>query len=314
MPLFDNPVVILVAFIAMILIAVGLITFIVTAIGRRQSPKEPNKPIPAVTSATTSATTAATVPAATSTPPTPAQTFQESTPYVEPAFSPSSPGEVMRVIREPQTGRILVQVNGQNYAHIREIQDAQVGRQVLWAIADLIRFTGGMAANPQALKSVAPPDKSPASAAQPPSSGAEQTGRQPVTPTAQPERVPTPPVTRPTMTPPPVTTPVYRPVTQPPEPPSISNLGQTVTTFFRRGLEPAQTVQVIPFIAQIEAILQRRIEELPEPLPVEVHVQSAPDGSLQIEVGFQVYHSPAEVPDPKIRQLIQDAVAEWERR
>jgi hypothetical protein len=61
----------------------------------------------------------------------------------------------MRVIRDERTGQVLVEVGGQRYAHLREIDDAQVGRRILWAIADLLRFTGGMAANPQAVRNAA---------------------------------------------------------------------------------------------------------------------------------------------------------------
>ena len=81
---------------------------------------------------------------------------QAATPEVaqdgEPAETPRQ-GEMMRVLRNPDTGRVLVEVEGRRYEHIREIEDAQVGRRVLWAIADLIRFTGGVATNPQAVRS-----------------------------------------------------------------------------------------------------------------------------------------------------------------
>lgn len=226
-----------------------------------------------------------------------------------PISLPSSPGEVMRVIRDPEAGRILVEVNGQRYTHIREIKDAQVGRRVLWAVADLLRFTGGMAANPQALKSIPPPEE----AATPhPSTEVTAQPRQ-SEPLPAPERIPlstpvqsaTAPRLAPPLTPPPLSEPVQ----------SSTNVGKTITSFFRRGLQPASaSIQPVSFIDQIEAILQRRIESLPQPPPFEVHVQGAPDGSLQIEVNRQIYGSPADVPDPYIRQLIQDAVAEWERR
>jgi len=289
----DNSSLILAAFILTTLIAVGLVVFIVTAIGRRQSKKEPIRPVQAV--APVSAPTA---------PPT---SLADSTSSVELTLTPAHPGEVMRVIREPQTGRILVEVNGQRYGHIREIQDAQVGRRVLWAIADLLRFTGGMAANPQALKNIAPPEEAtaPAAPAQPVETATARPAQ--VQSHPQPEGAPTAPPLAPSLTPPPTS------MSQPASP-SLANVGQTITTFFRRGLEPAPTFRPMSFIDQIEAILQRRIEALPQPLPVEVHVQSAPDGSLQIEVGYRIYHSPAEVPDPQIRRLIQDAVAEWEKR
>ena len=67
-------------------------------------------------------------------------------------------------------------------------------------------------------------------------------------------------------------------------------------------------------IEDVEEILQERIQALPTPLPCAVHVLTGPDGTLQIEVGLDTYSTSDEVPDPEIRQLIKDAVAEWERR
>ncbi len=227
-----------------------------------------------------------------------------------PIALPSSPGEVMRVIRDPEAGRIMVEIDGQRYTHIREIRDAQVGRRVLWAVADLLRFTGGMAANPQALKSIPPPEE--AAAPQPATEIMAQPRQiEPLSGFEPPPAFERPPLSTP---PPPAVSP--RPASTPvSEPAPGANVGQTLTSFFRRGFQPAATTtQPSSFIDQIEAILQRRIADLPQPPPFGVHVQSAPDGTLEIEVDRRIYNSPAEVPDPHIRQLIQDAVAEWERR
>jgi hypothetical protein len=203
--------------------------------------------------------------------------------------TPARPGEVMRVFRDERTGRIAVEVEGQSYTHIREIQDAQVGRRVLWAIADLIRFTGGMAANPQAVRSLSdapPPEPSP------------------------PPRVETPPA----------------PAALGGVPSQARRQGASVqeesgrynmVDFFRRGFapRPAEEFQApTSFIDEIEEILQAAIQRRSAPLRVEVHVTTGPNNTLQIEVGHEKYSSPAEVPDPEVRQMIQAAVAEWESR
>ena len=49
-------------------------------------------------------------------------------------------------------------------------------------------------------------------------------------------------------------------------------------------------------------------------LPYDVHVKTGPQGKLQIEVGPNVYGSPSSIPDPEVQELIETAVAEWERR
>jgi pyruvate/2-oxoglutarate dehydrogenase complex dihydrolipoamide acyltransferase (E2) component len=197
--------------------------------------------------------------------------------------TPARPGEVMRVIRDERTGRVLVEVEGRQYAHIREIEDAQVGRRVLWAIADLLRFTGGMAANPQAVRSVVQQVAQDAGIAD----GVE--------------------------------TPASPPAAPLPVVPSTSAISSrySLVDFFRRGFESPQTTPPPgsrSFIDEIEAILQVHVQRRPTPLPYEVHVATGPDNRLQIRVGLDVYGSPDEVPDLGVRELIRAAVDEWERR
>jgi hypothetical protein len=211
------------------------------------------------------------------------------------AETPAHPGEVMRVIRDEQTGQVRVEVGGQQYAHIREIADAQVGRRVLWAIADLIRFTGGMAANPQAVRSVAKAEPVPTSPI-------------PSQPSAG-ERV--------EAAPPPLPAPVPTfPVATAAEEPAIRQR-YSMVDYFRRGFQTSGAKSVpspTSFIDEIEEILQEAIAGLGTPLPHDVHVLSGETGMLQIKVGPYAYNKPDEVPDPQIRELIKAAVAEWERR
>lgn len=296
MPTDFDPIWLLVAVGTLVAAAIGIFAFIIVYLRRTTAPKQDKRaprqePQPAREPQPVREPVRA-----------PAPDPADSTPI----SLPSSPGEVMRVIRDPEAGRIMVEIDGQRYTHIREIRDAQVGRRVLWAVADLLRFTGGMAANPQALKSIPPPEE----AAMPqPATEIMAQSRQVEPPPAferPPLSTPPPPAVLPS--PAPASTPVSEPVPG-------ANVGQTLTSFFRRGFQPSTTTtQPSSFIDQIEAILQRRITDLPQPPPFGVHVQTAPDGTLEIKVDRRIYNSPADVPDPHIRQLIQDAVAEWERR
>jgi len=224
----------------------------------------------------------------------------------------------MRVIRDEQTGRVLVEVQGQRYAHIREIQDSQVGRRVLWAIADLIRFTGGMAANPKAVRGVLQPqEEAPPlqTNGRPAAEWASTTGRQapsPPEPSSLSVTRPLPSAANQSPLGAPVL-PVVPEETVQPEPQRY-NIG----AFFRRAFEPMPAAQPLPgpsaFIDEIEEILQDKIRALSAPLPHDVHVQAAEDGALLIKVGQSAYSSPEDVPQPEIKGLIRAAVAEWERR
>jgi len=216
---------------------------------------------------------------------------------------PARSDEVMSVIRDRERGGVLVEVDGRRYAHLREIEDAQVGRRVLWAIADLVRFSGGMATNPQAVRSAQAADANPeagaargAGAASPPPSASE---------TAAPSASHVPQrfsdlgsldLAEPS----------------PPEGP------RGIIGFFQRGFQAPLPTEELPsptaFIGEIDEILQRMIRQLPAPPSQSVRVSSSESGALQILVGREIYSGADQIPDAQVRQLIQAAVAEWERR
>lgn len=200
-------------------------------------------------------------------------------------------GEVLRVIRDPQTGESAVQIQGQQYRHIREIKDPELGKQVLAAIADLVRFTGGVAANPQAMRKILAKD----TPAEPSPSTRDAEWVEPrQTPSLAQDAL---------LDPAALTPPRQRP---------------GVMGYLLQGFQPREPPAPLPsptaFVDEIEAILQGYIRQLATPLSQEVHVGSGPDGLLQIQVGLTRYNHPDDVPDPEVRQLIKAAVAEWERR
>ncbi len=235
------------------------------------------------------------------------------------ATQASSPGEIMRVIRDERTGRVLVEVGGQRYAHIKEIKDAQVGRRVLWAIADLIRFTGGMVASPQAMRAARVEARSPGGGrAVPRTTPARARSAVQPTPPAVKEPSPVPPSNKEELPPRP---PASAPSAVTPETTAFSSQPKArynIVEFFRRGFQPREPVEPLPaptsFVDEIEEILQRRIAERTTPLSRSVHVRTGPEGLLQIVVGVEVYDSADDIPYPEIKSLIKAAVAEWERR
>lgn len=64
--------------------------------------------------------------------------------------------EIMRVLRDEQSGEVVVEVEGRVYKSIREISDGRVGHTVLQTIAELLKFTGGLVKPPTA-KEAPPP-------------------------------------------------------------------------------------------------------------------------------------------------------------
>ena len=217
--------------------------------------------------------------------------------------------EIMRVLRDEDTGDIIVEVEGNRYRRLTEIRDGRIGNQILEAIADLIKFTGGIVRGQWAAASVtpvvptreSPPQPQVVESASPPQAGAVEPS----------------PSTR------------------------LRASGSDEETFLQRLREGDLQISKIPpkeaqagvmgflrrkpqaaaeptgaggsFIDEIEEILQRMISTAPTPLGKEVHVGTGPDGGLQIQVGMRYFSNADEVSDPTIRNLIKAAVKEWER-
>jgi len=57
--------------------------------------------------------------------------------------------EVLRLLRDPLTGQIWIQVAGVRYRSLKDIRDRAVGERVLAAVTHLLRFSGGMVATDQ---------------------------------------------------------------------------------------------------------------------------------------------------------------------
>ena len=217
---------------------------------------------------------------------------------------PMGEREIMRVLRDEDTGAIIVEVEGNRYRRLTEIRDGRIGNQVLEAIADLIKFTGGIVRGQWAAASVTP-----------------------VVPTR--ERPPQPQVVEPAS--PPRAVAVEPPVSDEEEaflqrlregdlqvsktPPEEAQ--PSIRGYFTRRRRPQAAAEPAgaggTFIDEIEAILQRMISTAPTLLGKEVHIRTGPDGGLQIQVGVRYFSSADEVPDPAIRDLIKAAVKEWER-
>jgi hypothetical protein len=210
---------------------------------------------------------------------------------------------IMRVLRDEDTGAIIVEVEGNRYRRLTEIRDSRIGNQVLEAIADLIKFTGGIVRGQWAATSVStlvpieerPPQPQVVEPISPPRAVAEEPhGSDEEEAFLRRLREGDLQVS-----------------TTPPEEAQPSIMG-----FIRRRKPQAAaegTGAGGTFIDEIEEILQRMISTAPIPLDKEVHVGTDPDGGLQIQIGGRYFSSADEVPDPAIRDLIKAAVKEWER-
>jgi hypothetical protein len=65
-------------------------------------------------------------------------------------------------------------------------------------------------------------------------------------------------------------------------------------------------------VEQIDELVQKRLQEHPDLAGQGIRLTTEADGSLYIYVGQQTFDAVGDIPDPKIRALIQDAIREWE--
>lgn len=202
--------------------------------------------------------------------------------------SPTRPGEVMRVYRDPVTGAVEVEVDGRRYRKLKEITDGDTGRRVLLAIADLIRFTEGLAIDPSAVRKVTPQ-----------TSVSRSVSPGGIAPSAPPRQV------------------EQQFLEELKKEPSLSERVRPtdVGAFLGRAFAPRETADtgIFTFVDEVDKILQRMLENHPVPIEVPVHFRTASDGGLEIVVGARTFSRIEDVDDPEIRGLLRAAVEEWER-
>jgi hypothetical protein len=69
-----------------------------------------------------------------------------------------------------------------------------------------------------------------------------------------------------------------------------------------------------PFAEQIEDIVTARIKKDPALSQVRFDVGTTADGMLEFVVDGQAYYDVADLPNERLRQVVQEAVADWNRR
>lgn len=197
--------------------------------------------------------------------------------------------EVMRVLRVPPLGKLVVQVGNQRYTRLEELPAGAVQQRVMAAIGELITFAGGYQALVDA--GLAPAidfaaDGSMADALLAERQVAflnalekkkEETAAPAPPPAANPRR--------------------------------LSLLGRAAPP-----TPPATATPTMDIAAQINAILQRHLETTPQLAGRRVRLVSGATGTLQIDVDGRYYENPGQIPDSDVQTLIKRALHEWDKR
>ena len=216
----------------------------------------------------------------------------------------ASPVEVLRLLRDRVTGALIVEVEEEKYRKLSEIKDGRVGRQVLQAAADMVRFTEVLQTRGQ-MTTRQPPPLAPSTLALKVAPSLEKESPVPRTPA-----------------PPSVEKEFLRSLSQQgqTEEEESPKLSLSPIEFFRSGFaarRAARLQSATPasrsFVKEIEEILQRFIRTYPSFIGQEVHVGTGPGGGIRIRVENEFYDTPDDIPDPEIRGIIKAAIQEWEK-
>ena len=224
--------------------------------------------------------------------------------------------EVLRVLRDRLTGRLIVEIAGRRYTQVGDIQDPNIQRGFLTTLQDL----GSLAANaPAPVIAPAPPAPLPGIPVAPltesprvqDSVSGPATPPQPAAPTA-PAANPAPPA------PPPA------PISRPP----ISNLSQpradeplqlpSMNVFKQAQVLRERAKQPPPpppksIAEQIDEILQEKIAGTPH-RQRGLHISAGPQGHALFQLDGKAYEGVDDLPDVEARSLVRAAIAEWEKR
>lgn len=220
------------------------------------------------------------------------------------------PVELLRLLRDPQSGQLIVEIAGRRYTKLAEIADKEIGQYILKLAAQFLAFTNGMIATDAGLKALQAPKvgETPMPLAAP-------------TPVSQlPDPLAAPPVVQPAPAMPTFVSQI------PPAP------GPTLSTSLRvhpatpepqpqrRGLfgrpKPAPVEPLLPplnLAGQINEIAQARLRYSPLAATTQLEITSDPSGGILINVNGVFYHGPDDIPQPEVKELIKASIKEWEQ-
>lgn len=225
------------------------------------------------------------------------------------------PVEIMRIIRVPPMGKLVVQIGKRQFVSLDEIDNPKARQIILAALGELVSFGGGYEQIVDA--GFAPPLVPPAPAAPIDASTSAPTAAPP--PQAEPtleekqaaflaslERGDTPTLDE-----------EFSPAV-----PASQNDGATeqrkLSFFNRRGRRTRSEISDEPLVPRLDIagelneILQRHVAADPELSKQDIVIETNPTGGVRIKVNGEYYEDAATIADPMVRMAIKLATREWE--
>ena len=212
-------------------------------------------------------------------------------------------GQVLALVRDEPGEPLQVEVEGTKYRSLAEVEDPDIRRQILDAALEFIQFTGVLGDERLPLAPLGETESWREDMREGSHAELDRALHGPA------EQVPPPP--------PPAPEEVEerflgllaemgQPDEQPARPGLVSSIQQT--------LQPRPPEPDLPrsFVDDIEDIVQRRLPLIPALAGRGLHVHSAPGGKVLFLFEGQEYHSIQEIPNLTARQVIREAIREWE--
>lgn len=219
--------------------------------------------------------------------------------------------EVLRVLRHPLTGRLIVEIAGRRYQSLAEVDDPEAAQGLHVTLRDLQRFVGVEPAAPEAGPALMPAWPAAPAPAPPPAAPPLST---PTPADIAPPAVVLPPAEAPT----PAELPPLNPLPPPAKPAASGTLRVPSMNPFRQiqilrelgSLEPAPPSAIAE---QIDDVLQQLISGTPFATR-ELKVQTGPQGGVIFAVDGASFTDLAAIPDAAAQAVFREAIRQWEAR
>ena len=210
------------------------------------------------------------------------------------------PGEVMRLTGDAKGKTFWVTVADHHYRSLAEVSDEVTGQRILEGMSRLLQFSRGRLSTDDGVAALPVP-----------SLGVEASGLS-VAPSAV-SLSPSATAPSPAATPTPEQEEAFlRQLMEQNEQPA-DKPSRRPGVFGRRGQPQDSAAESAPsfsLVDEIDRIFQAKLAASPLS-NIDAQIVASADASVGIRIGTTHYSSPKQVPDPVLRRLIEDSIAEW---
>jgi hypothetical protein len=233
----------------------------------------------------------------------------------QPFAQPATHGyaELFKVLVDPETGQIIIDVDGQQFETIKQVKERQIGQRILETVSMLLKFTGGVIATVDGMKSIPIPNahisEMPSSQPATPATPTMENKAGTYTESQNYASVPQPDPT-------PNRSDLFKQARddaystmQPPAEPAPQPGG--IMGRLRRPAEPLP-LPSFNLAEEIDKVVQQKLIATGESTPVKI--DTGLGGHLRIKVGNQYFSAVDEVEPSEIREMIKSSIRDWERR